>query len=98
MPKIERTFEEEVDFRLARFTAVMREKLIKNKGRGLMWDGDNKYRLFERMMEESGELHSAMWNGEPPENVASECADVANFAMMVADVAAFSKMEDNDGH
>ncbi len=42
--------------------------------------------LMERLMEEFDELEVAITERFPPRSIGSEAADVANFAMMIADV------------
>lgn len=78
------------------FATLMEAKLAKHDGergpRG--WSGDGAMRLMARLRQEVEELERALTCGEcgtklqkpNPTKVASEAADVANFAMMVADV------------
>lgn len=46
--------------------------------------------LVEQLRGELKELEAALDNDEPRENVIRECADVANFAMMIADIHGFN--------
>lgn len=43
--------------------------------------------LIDRLFQEANELWRAIQNGEPAANIVKEAADVANFAMMIADNA-----------
>jgi NTP pyrophosphatase (non-canonical NTP hydrolase) len=80
---------------VARFALLMQEKLDKNKhkespemnpdGKGRRWDALSIDWLVMRIAKEYVELQEAILSKEPPEAVAKECADIANFAMMVAD-------------
>lgn len=80
-----RTFEEGIDYRLSKFTAIRRKKLVKHKDRGLSWIDDDAWDLLERLVDEKNELEKAILHGSP-DDIARECANVANFAMMIADV------------
>ena len=48
------------------------------------WDTVTNYWLLARLNDEVRELQDAMMN-DAPELIADECADVANFAAMIAD-------------
>ena len=56
------------------------------------WRGDTAAALHKRLLEETEELSEALnWRSAflgvaDPEKIGSEAADVANFAMMIADV------------
>lgn len=74
------------------FQALMMEKLQKNAHKG-GWEDEDVFALRDRMGEELDELDECLtrfpgsnrdekWRNE----VARECADIANFAMMLADV------------
>lgn len=71
-----------------RFAEVMEQKLRDNHHKG-GWDDCRPLDLLKRLFEEADELEGAIrdhgeeWNGHV---VAREAADVANFAMMIADV------------
>lgn len=54
-----------------------------NKGRG--WDKCDVRWLLMRLREEADEIEKALNDNEEPIEVAKECADVCNFAMMIAD-------------
>jgi len=85
---------------LHRFNGVMIEKLVKNKHKG-GWQRDDMFALEERMDQEGGELYKEILEldrlrragadsaklKEQAKRVAREAADVANFAMMIADVS-----------
>lgn len=51
------------------------------------WSKLHKDYLIERLFQEANELWLAIRNGESAENIIQEAADVANFAMMIADNA-----------
>jgi len=67
------------------FTAVMWRKLIANAHKG-GWKNNLAEELLERLHEEVEELERAIMEDDNPQNIAKECADVANFCMMIADV------------
>ncbi len=64
------------------FAGLMEAKLRENDHKP-GWKHDDPYALFRRLCEEVGELRAAL---KKPFAVAGETADVANFAMMIADV------------
>jgi NTP pyrophosphatase (non-canonical NTP hydrolase) len=72
------------------FAEQMENKLKENDKKG-GWDDCNIYWLIQRIREETNELLSAVnLNrdlGATKENIIGEAADVANFAMMIADIA-----------
>lgn len=76
----------EFESTLEQFMQVMRDKLNENQHKP-RWDGDTIEWLMMRLKEETQELVEAIDFNEPPRNVARECADIANFAMMIADVS-----------
>lgn len=51
------------------------------------WSKLQRIYLIERLFQEANELWLAIRNGEPVDNIVQEAADVANFAMMIADNA-----------
>ena len=69
------------------FADAMESKLEKNRHKGDRegWLKDTPRALFERLKQEVDELHAALADGTDVESVLSEAADVANFAMMIAD-------------
>jgi len=67
------------------FAELMRFKLQKNEHKG-PWTQYGLDCLREGLLEEVAELLDAIDNDEHSVDVALEAADVANFAMMVADV------------
>jgi NTP pyrophosphatase (non-canonical NTP hydrolase) len=68
------------------FQRIMFDKLKANRHKG-GWKNASKRELFERLRAELTELQDEMLHGTPdPDAIAKECADVANFAMMIADV------------
>jgi NTP pyrophosphatase (non-canonical NTP hydrolase) len=72
--------------------AVLMERKLRDNDHKAGWHGDAAVELLARLVEESGELASFLVNhrGLPMsawrQRVAAEAADVANFAMMIADV------------
>ena len=52
------------------------------------WKGSGLIQLLERLEEELGELHDEIYlNPMFTKKIIKEAADVANFAMMIADIA-----------
>lgn len=72
---------------LRAFTDAMQYKLHVNRNKG-KWEGAKLEDLFELLLREVGELKNEI-NDPNPNQVAItfEAADIANFAMMIADVA-----------
>jgi NTP pyrophosphatase (non-canonical NTP hydrolase) len=72
------------------FSEQMESKLKENDKKG-GWDNCNIYWLIGRLKEETNELLNAVDLhrdlGASKENIIKESADVANFAMMIADIA-----------
>lgn len=77
--------EPEINQALDRWTETMRAKLIENRHKG-GWRNCSVSALLRRVHEELGELVEAVMNDEAMEHIDAEAADVANMAMMVADV------------
>lgn len=69
------------------FADLMEAQLRKNDHKG-GWKNDRPHALLKRLYDEAAELGHAMPYDDDfdPENVGWEAADVANFAMMIADV------------
>ena len=67
-----------------RFARVMERKLRKNDHKRHWSKCDEEY-LLRSLRNEMEELFDACEGGESDRAVESECADVANFAMMIAD-------------
>lgn len=67
-----------------RLAGYMIEKLQKNAHKGDWLQCDLEF-LFRRLEDERQELTSAVESGLHPEEVLREAADVANFAMMIAE-------------
>lgn len=69
------------------FALRMEKKLSVNRHKGDRggWLNDDPLTLHKRLAEEDVELKVAMENGLTAEEIANEAADVANFAMMIAD-------------
>lgn len=70
------------------FAAMMEAKLDRNRHKGNRegWLRDTPVALLVRLYEETCELRDAIAEGHTAAFVAEEAADVANFAMMLADV------------
>lgn len=78
---------------IARLTRAMKKKLARNAHKG-GWRGDPDLLWYhERMIQEAGELleaidaHRVASSRETAESIMDEAADVANYAMMIADIA-----------
>ena len=94
-PDIGTPGEEREEFEaLHAFTKVMFEKLKANRHKG-GWQKCQPMDLYARLLDEQKELHESLvthFSKDPDarehtaESVAKECADLANFAMMIADV------------
>ena len=63
------------------FSNTMKIKLDVNGYKSHWSEKKNSY-LLERLKEEVKDLENALINNEP---ILGECADIANFAMMIAD-------------
>lgn len=77
------------------FAMAMEHKLRKNDRKGKQgWKTYNSEELLERLRQETTELETALrFSLTTPSDILSEAADVANFAMMIADVSGSFKME-----
>lgn len=81
----------------------MESKLSKNriKGDRKAWLDTDYQILFDKLQEETEELRHEVYYEDNYEAIISECADVANFAMMIADKAKTEiirrKLEEKDG-
>lgn len=75
------------------FALKMEAKLDKNRHKGDAegWRKDDPFALHERLCQESNELSDAIGLGSA-EQITAEAADVANFAMMIADVATLAEI------
>ena len=69
------------DVSVARFAEIMNAKLFKNRYKA-HWSTVSQGYLLQRLTEELVELREALISGV---DVSGECADVANFAMMISD-------------
>ena len=67
------------------FSAKMKDELLKHLDRP-GWQGESLGYLRERLEEEFQELDDLMATIPERKDVISECADIANFAMMIADI------------
>ena len=68
------------------FALLMEEKLGANDHKR-HWSSFTVEYLLRRLRQEVGELERAVSEGQSPPDIGREAADVANFAMMVADLA-----------
>lgn len=72
---------------VVRFAEAMEAKLKVHDDRP-GWEGDDPEALYDRLIDELKELREAMdrRSEDVTVDVSGECADVANFAMMIFDV------------
>lgn len=75
-----------------RFAKLMEQQLVANDHKG-GWSHEHVDHLVVRLVEEVSELMGAIAYGSGSDVVAKEAADVANFAMMVADVVGGLRLE-----
>ncbi|MCY1649110.1 3'-5' exoribonuclease [Caulobacter sp. SL161] len=74
------------------FADLMEQQLRANDHKG-GWKGDTSDALYQRLLEEAEELsqalawRSALFGDADPDRIGREAADVANFAMMIADAS-----------
>jgi len=91
------------------FAKRMEAKLAKNRHKGdrAGWLKEHPWNLVERILDETVEVQQCFTAigshtvnlTKTPEETANECADVANFCMMVADrVTAAQPADDNNRH
>jgi len=73
-----------VRLEVRRLSLLMELKLRRNDHKG-GWQHMTPMELLERLEGEVRELRQAIYEGDPLD-IAQECADVANYAMMIADV------------
>lgn len=71
---------------IKKFTVHMESKLRENDHKG-GWGDCDTFDLFDLLLEEKNELEEAICTTDY-KHIIDECADVANFAMMIADNAA----------
>jgi len=70
---------------IRRFVGLMCEKLQKNVHKG-RWEHKNRKQCFQGLMGEIRELRESLEKFHEDEAIIRECADVANFAMIIASV------------
>ena len=70
---------------LLSFAHLMESQLQRNDYKG-GWRVESLQFLFARLTEESYELQASIANKDSADTIRREAADVANFAMMIADV------------
>jgi phosphoribosyl-ATP pyrophosphohydrolase len=70
------------------FTVDMEKKLAENRHKGNRegWINTDYQHLFNKLLAETEELQEVLIYKDKDE-IISECADIANFAMMIADKA-----------
>jgi NTP pyrophosphatase (non-canonical NTP hydrolase) len=70
-----------------KFAQLMEAKLAKNRHKGdrAGWLNASPFELLRRLRDEAVEIEEALYHSTSPDEVEKECADVANFAMMIAD-------------
>ena len=66
------------------FAAEMERQLAENDWKG-GWEHCSLWELYQRLLEEAGELAGVL-SGYSNGSVIDEAADVANYAMMIADI------------
>ncbi len=66
-----------------RFALDMEEKLLRNDHKD-NWTGMTVNQLFLRLVQETLELTAAL-EADSKTDIISECADIGNFAMMIAE-------------
>ena len=69
---------------LVKFMVVCEAKLRENDNKN-HWSGETMEYLHRRLYDEFGELKRAIKAKKPATDIFRECADIANFAMMIAD-------------
>jgi hypothetical protein len=69
---------------IKRFVDLMVHKLDKNRHKG-RWENIDANSAFNYLCDETVELQTALWRGDP-DSIYFECADVANFAMIIASI------------
>jgi hypothetical protein len=65
------------------FAEIMEFKMSVHDDRGVLWKKNDQAFFLKRMKEEIDELEKKMRTGRPLD-IQYECADVANFAMMLS--------------
>ena len=69
---------------LLRFACNMQQELDNNDHKS-GWEGLSPQWIIHRIKQETNELERAIKNKRLRKKIISECADIANFAMMLAD-------------
>jgi NTP pyrophosphatase (non-canonical NTP hydrolase) len=70
------------------FASAMQKELDENSHKGtwrVRQQSCSPEALLKRLKEETTEIESAIALNQPVEEIIAECADVGNFAMMIAD-------------
>ncbi len=75
---------------VADFAISMEETLVKNDHKGGWKECELRY-LEDRLLQEVNEVYDAIRQGKSAAEIRSECVDVANFAMMIADNASVAE-------
>ena len=76
---------------IKQFLDLMVHKLHKNVHKG-RWEGMDARKAFRLLLDETDELNESLREGDL-ENIYLECADVANFAMIIASIVRVRKNE-----
>lgn len=84
-----------MDKKVLAMATLMQHKFDKNKhkecaimnpdGNGRSWNNCDIKWLQMRLLEEFVEMQKAILDNESPIEIAKECADICNFALMIAD-------------
>jgi len=70
---------------MTQFTALMRSKMVVRSKKLDGYEGKSSSYFLKRIHDELWELNEAVIQGQTPEEIALECADIANCCMMMAD-------------
>lgn len=89
-PNVEH-FKKEIEDTVSWFSGRMQEKMLTNMYKG-SWRGYTTQLLFKRLIDEISELYEALLVGGT-EDIIKEASDIANFSMMIADIASQQRSE-----
>lgn len=70
--------------KIKKLTPYMLEKFIQNDNKG-SWENCTNYYLINRLIDEIEELIEAIAQEKEIKDIRSECADIANFVVMIND-------------
>lgn len=75
-------------FRIDQFVAIMKQRVIDEEHAGRQeWDTWTIPQLLPRLIEETSEVFSALSGGLTVKEFIKHCADAANYAGILADIA-----------